>query len=97
MYYSEGGPSNGLISKWIIDAGWNFPPLFLFDRATILCNYNVWLYAGQSQQHVNLKIPEILKLFWPTWEPSREVTTKYTDSIFPVRILHIPTYQSCKY
>ena len=45
----------------------------------------------------NLKIPEILKIFWPAWEACREATNKYSDSIFPVRILPIPTYQPCKY
>ena len=45
----------------------------------------------------NLKIPEILKIFCPAWEPCREAVNKYSDSIFPVRILPIPTYQPCKY
>ena len=45
----------------------------------------------------NLKIPEMLKIFWPAWEPCREATNKYIDIIFPVRILPIPTYQPCKY
>ena len=45
----------------------------------------------------NLKIPEILKIFCPAWEPCREATNKYSDSIFPVRILPIPTYHPCKY
>ena len=45
----------------------------------------------------NLKIPEILKIFWPEQEPCREATNKYSDSIFPVRILPIPTYQPWKY
>ena len=45
----------------------------------------------------NLKIPEILKIFWPAWEPCRVATNKYSNFIFPVRILHIPTYQPGKY
>ena len=45
----------------------------------------------------NLKIPETLKIFWPAWEPCREAANKYSDSIFHVRILPIPTYQPCKY
>ena len=45
----------------------------------------------------NLKIPEILEIFWPAWEPCREATNKYGDSGFPVRIPPIPTYQPCKY
>ena len=45
----------------------------------------------------NLKIPEILEIFWPAAETCREATNKYSDSIFPVRILPIPTYQPCKY
>ena len=44
-----------------------------------------------------LKIPHILKLFWPAWEPCREATSEYSDSIFPLRILRILTYQPCKY
>ena len=44
-----------------------------------------------------LKIPQILKIFWPAWEPCREATSEYSDSIFPVRILRILTYQPCKY
>ena len=45
----------------------------------------------------NLKIPEILKIFWPAWEACREATNKYSDSIFPVPILRILTYQLKKY
>ena len=30
-------------------------------------------------------------------EHRREATIKYSDSIFPVRILRILTYQPCKY
>ena len=45
----------------------------------------------------NLKIPEILEIFWPAAETCREATNKYSDSIFPVRILPILTYQPCKY
>ena len=42
-------------------------------------------HSGKS----NLKIPEILEIYGPAWEPCREATTKYSDSIFPVRILRI--------
>ena len=45
----------------------------------------------------NLKIAEILEIFWPIWEPSRGATNKYSDAILPVRILRIPIYQPCKY
>ena len=45
----------------------------------------------------NVKIPENLKIFRPAWESCREATNKYSDSIFPVRIPPIPTYQPCKY
>ena len=45
----------------------------------------------------NLKIPEILEIFWLAAETCREETNKYSDSIFPVRILPILTYQPCKY
>ena len=44
-----------------------------------------------------LKIPQILNIFWPAWEPCREATRAYSDTIFPVRILRILTYQPCKY
>ena len=44
-----------------------------------------------------LKIPHILKIFWPAWEPCREATSEYSDSIFPLRILRILTYQPSKY
>ena len=44
-----------------------------------------------------LKIPEISKIFWPAWEACREATTKYSDYIFPVRILPILSYQPWKY
>ena len=50
-------------------------------------------HSGTSK----LKIPEILKIFWPAWEPCREATSMYSDSIFPVRILRILTYQPCIY
>ena len=43
-----------------------------------------------------LKNPEILKIFWPASEPCREATSKYSDSIFRVPILHTRTYPSCK-
>ena len=45
-------------------------------------------YSGRSK----LKIPEILKIFWPASEPCREATVKYSDSIYPVRVLRIRTY-----
>ena len=45
----------------------------------------------------NLKIPENLKIFWPAWEACREATNKYSDSIFPVRILRILIYHLWKY
>ena len=45
----------------------------------------------------NLKIPEILGIFRPAWEPCREATAKYSDYIFPVRILPILSYQPWKY
>ena len=44
-----------------------------------------------------LKIPQILKIFGPAWEPCREATSEYSGSIFPVRILRIFTYQPCIY
>ena len=40
---------------------------------------------------------QILKIFWPAWEPCREATSEYSDSIFPLRVLRILTYQPCKY
>ena len=42
-----------------------------------------------------LKIPEILKTYWPASEPCREATSKYSDSIFPVRVLRTRTYRPC--
>ena len=45
-------------------------------------------YSGRSK----LKIPEILKICWPASEPCREATVKYSNSIFPVRVLHIRTH-----
>ena len=45
-------------------------------------------YSGRSK----LKIPEILKICWPASEPCREATSKYSDSIFPVRVLRIHAY-----
>ena len=45
-------------------------------------------YSGTSK----LKIPEILKIFWPASEPCREATVKYSNSIFPVRVLRIRTH-----
>ena len=50
-------------------------------------------HSGTSE----LKIPEILKIFWPASEPCREATSKYSDSIFPVPILHTRSYPPCKY
>ena len=50
-------------------------------------------HSGTSK----LKIPEILKIFWPASEPCREATSMYSDTVFPVRILRILTYQPCKY
>ena len=41
-------------------------------------------HSGTSK----LKIPEILKIFWPASEPCREATSKYSDTIFPVPTLH---------
>ena len=48
-----------------------FRSYFYKDRATILCSYKVWSYAGQSQQDAKLKILEILKHFWPASEPCK--------------------------
>ena len=45
----------------------------------------------------NVKIPEILEIFWAASEPCREATSMYSDSKFPVRILRILTYQPCIY
>ena len=45
-------------------------------------------YSGTSK----LKIPEILKICWPASEPCRVATSKYSDSIFPVRVLRIRAY-----
>ena len=45
-------------------------------------------YSGTSK----LKIPEILKICWPASEPCRVATSKYSDSIFPVRVLRIRVY-----
>ena len=45
-------------------------------------------YSGTSK----LKIPEILKICWPASEPCRVATSKYSDSIFPVRVLRIHAY-----
>ena len=50
-------------------------------------------HSGKS----NLKIPEILEIFWPAAETCREATTKYSDYIFHVRILPIISYQPWKY
>ena len=50
-------------------------------------------HSGTSK----LKIPEILKIFWPASEPCREATRKYSDSIFPVSILRTRSYPPCKY
>ena len=44
----------------------------------------------------NLKIPEMLNILC-LHGTCREATNMYSDSIFPVRILPIPTYQPCKY
>ena len=46
---------------------------------------------------LNFKIPEILEIFWPAAGICREATNIYSDTIFSVRILPIPTYQPCKY
>ena len=91
------GSSNGYISKQLIDTGWNFPPLFLYDRATILCSYNVLIICVSVSGTSNVKIPEILEIIWPASEPCREATSMYSDTVFPVRILRILTYQPCKY
>ena len=45
----------------------------------------------------NLKIPEILEIFWPAAGICREATNMYSDSMFPVRILTLTTYQPCSY
>ena len=50
-------------------------------------------HSGTSK----LKIPEILKIFWPASEPCREATSKYSDSIIPVPILPTCSYPPCKY
>ena len=77
--------------------GWNFQGLFLYDRASLRCNYNVLIICGSVSGTSNVKIPEILVIIWPASELCREATSMYSDSIFPVRILHIRTYQPCKY
>ena len=49
-------------------------------------------HSGTSK----LKIPEILKIFWPASEPCREATRKYSDTIFPVPTLHTRSHPLCK-
>ena len=65
----------------------------LHSAAITMSDYMRVSHSGTSK----LKIPEILKIFWPAWETCREATSEYSDSIFPVRILRIRTYQPCKY
>ena len=78
--------------------GWNFQGLFLYDRATLRCSYNVLIIcvsvaAGRQMW----KFLKILEIFWAASEPCREATSMYSDSKFPVRILRILTYQPCIY
>ena len=75
----------------------NLSGLFLYDGATLRCSYNVCLFAGQSQRDVKFENSWNFKNIWPAWEPCREAINKYSDSIFPVRILRIITYQLWKY
>ena len=49
------GPSNGKISKGLIDTGLNLSGIFLYDGATLRCSYNVCLDAGQSQRDVKFE------------------------------------------
>ena len=45
----------------------------------------------------NLKIPQIYKIFWPASEPCIGATNKYSDSMFPLPVLHIRTYTPCNW
>ena len=45
----------------------------------------------------NLKIPEMLKYYDLHGSPVERQPIKYSESIFPVSIPPIPTYQPCKY
>ena len=58
------GPSNGQITKGLIDTGLNLSGLFLYDGVKLRCSFNVCLYMRVSHSgRSNLKIPEILENF----------------------------------
>ena len=90
MSYSEVGPSNGQISKRLIDTGLNHSgsiPMWSGE-----CSYKVWPYAGQSQLDATIEYSEILKHFWPASDPVHDM-----DFIFPVLTLPSLTCPPCKY
>ena len=67
--------------------------IVLHSAVITMSDYMRVSHSGTSK----LKIPEILKIFWPASETCREATSMYSDTVFPVRILRILTYQPCKY
>ena len=68
----------------------------LFWRGSIKVTTSDFMRVSHSGTS-KLKIPEILKIFWPASEPCREATSKYSDSIFPVPILPTRSHPPCKY
>ena len=69
---------------------------YMRELQSAVVTTSVYMPVSHSRTS-NLKIAEILEIFWPIWEPSRVATNKYSDAILPVRILRIPIYQPCKY
>ena len=97
MSYSEGVHRTAKTPNDLWIQGENLRNLFLFVRATILCRYKVWPYAGQSQLDVKFENSSNLKIFWPASEPCIGETITYISSIFPVLILRTHTYRPCNW
>ena len=97
MSYSEGVHQTARSpNDWYIQ-GWTFPVYsYMMVLHSAVVTTSVYMRVSHSGK-TNLKIPEILEIFWPAAVTCREATIMHSDTIFPVPILRISAYLPCKY
>ena len=98
MPYSEGDPSNGQISKRLIDIGLKLSgsiPIRLGYRPVQLQSLIICGSVTAGRQSWNFLI--VLNIFDLHRSPVSRATTRVRGYIFPVPTLPIRTYTPCKY
>ena len=94
MSYSEGGPSNGQISRRPIDTGLSPSGIVFLHRRAILCSYMVLPYAGQSQRDGKVENSLNFKIFLTL---CKYRTDRARSSISFLGTLHTRTHPPCKW